>query len=273
VQDILNHPAVQGGIAPFVAALATVAVLQFFRMGGLAAGAGFATAVFLISGFSFSPLNVTNKIVLLGLAAPLAGLLADHAFRPTRLGHVMLALVAGAAAVWTFASVLQQKDLKHALLLGSGIAVFLAWLVGFALVQTEHSIRAGATGLGLGLGGGIACILGASAKFGSFALALGAASGAFLLWQIATNKRVHAGAAFALSVAMTAGLLLAGTMVLAQLPWYSLAVFALLPIATLLPLPERSHVLLQAIVASTYALAVAAGACALAWQSSGGTPG
>ena len=273
MEDILNHPAVQAGIAPFLAALIVVAVLQFARLGGLAAVAGFATAVFLISGFAFSPLNATNKIVLLGLAAPVVGLLVDFAFKPTRLGLVVLALAAGAAAVWTFMSVLQQKELQQALIIGGGCAAFLAWLVCFGLVQAEHSVRTGAVGLGLGLGGGIASILGASAKFGSYGLALGAASGAILLWQMVTNKRIHAGATFALTVSVTTGLLLAGTMVLAQLPWYSLAIFALVPLATLLPLPEKSPVFVQAIVASIYALAVAAGSCAMAWQSSGGTPG
>lgn len=273
VEHLLNHPAFQGGIAPFLAGLTAVAVLQFVRLGGIAPAAGFATAVFLISGFGFAPLNATNKIVLLGLAAPVVGLLVDFAFKPTRLGHAVLAAAAGAAAVWTFMSVLQQKEPMQALLIGGGVAVFLAWLVGIGLVNAEHSVRSGATGLGLGLGGGVACILGASAKFGSYALALGAASGAFLLWQMVTNKRIHAGATFSLAVSVTAGLLLAGTMVLAQLPWYSVAVFALVPLATLLPLPESSPVAVQAIVASIYALAVAAGACASAWQSSGGSPG
>jgi hypothetical protein len=273
VEHFLNHPAFQGGVAPFLAGLIAVAVLQFVRLGGLAPAAGFATAVFLISGFGFTPLNAANKIVLLGFAAPVVGLLVDFAFKPTRLGHAVLAVAAGAAAVWTFMSVLQQKELMQALLVGGGIAVFVAWLGGVGLLQAEHSVRSGATGLGLGLGGGVACILGASAKFGSYALALGAASGAFLLWQIVTNKRIHAGATFTLTVAVTAGLLLAGTTVLAQLPWYSLAVFALVPLATLLPLPEKSPVAAQAVVASIYALAVAAGACAMAWQSSAGTRG
>lgn len=272
MEDILNHPAVQAGIAPFLAALVVVALLQFVRLGGLAAVAGFGTAVFLISGFDFFPLNATNKIVLLGLAAPVVGLLLEFAFKPTRFGTVLLVLAAGAASVWAFMSVLQQKELAQALLIGGGVAAFLAWLVGFGLARAEDSIRAGAVGLGLGLGGGIAAILGASAKFGSYAIALGAASGAFLLWQMLTNKRIHAGAAFTLTVTVTAGLLLAGTMVLAQLPWYSLVMFALVPLATRLPLPEQSPVFAQAIVASVYALAVAASACALAWHSSGGTP-
>ena len=272
MESFLSHPAFQAGFAPFIAGLIVVAALQFLRLGGLAAVSGFATAVFLISGFGFTPLNATNKIVLLGIAAAVVGLLVDFAFKPTRFGHAVLAVAAGAAGVWTFTSVLQQKELMTALVAGGGIGVFLAWLAAAGLAQTGHSVRAGATGLGLGLGGGVACILGASAKFGSYALALGAASGAFLLWQMVTNRRVHAGATYTLSTAVIAGLLLTGTMMLAQLPWYSLAIFAVVPLATLLPLPEKSPVFAQVIVASVYALAVAAAACATAWHSSGGTP-
>lgn len=273
MEHFLNHPAVQSGIAPFIAGLIVVAVLQFVRLGGLAAVAGFATAVYLISGVGFAPLNTANRIVLLGLAASVAGLLVDFAFKPTRVGNAVLTLAAGVGAVWVFMSVLQQKELMQALLLGGGVAVFLGWLAGIGLLQSGHSVRAGATGLALGLGGGIACVLGASAKFGSYAFALGAASGAFLLWQMVANKRIHAGATFTLTVALTAGLALSGAMMLAHLPWYSLAVFALVPPAAMLPLPERSPVFAQAIVASAYALAVAAGACAMVWQSSGAAPG
>ena len=127
-------------------------------------------------------------------------------------------------------------------------------------------------GLGLGIGGGVASILSASALLGSFGLALGAGSAALLLWQTATGKPIQSGATFALSATLTAGLLLAGTMVLASLPWYALAVFALLPPATRLPIPEKSPVYLQSLVVSAYALVVAAVSCALIWHSSRGMP-
>jgi hypothetical protein len=54
-------------------------------------------------------------------------------------------------------------------------------------------------------------------------------------------------------------------MLLAKLPWYSLPALALIPLAVRLPIPERSGAALQTVVASFYALAVAGGACALAW--------
>ena len=70
MQELLANPAVQGGAAPFLAGLIAVVVLGRFRLGGLAVVAAFATAVYFIAGFTFSPLSATRKIILLGLAAP-----------------------------------------------------------------------------------------------------------------------------------------------------------------------------------------------------------
>ena len=49
---------------------------------------------------------------------------------------------------------------------------------------------------------------------------------------------------------------------------FVLAALALIPLAVRLPLPEKLPAWIQAIVASLYALVPAAGALALAWQSS-----
>ncbi len=85
MNDLLNHPAVQGGLAPFVAALIVALVLGRAKLAGLAVIAAFCTAVYLISGFGFTPLTATRKIVLLGLTAAAVGILTDFAFKPTRL--------------------------------------------------------------------------------------------------------------------------------------------------------------------------------------------
>src|SRR6266705_6169758 len=102
MQEMLANPAVQGGLAPFVAALIVAAFLAPFRLGGLAIVAAFATAVYFIDGFTFEPLTATRKIILLGLAAPVAGIVIDFAFRPTRLAASALPLPGAAAAAWIF---------------------------------------------------------------------------------------------------------------------------------------------------------------------------
>jgi len=274
VNELLNHPAVQGGVAPFVAALIVALVLGRAKLGGLAVIAAFCTAVYLISGFSFTPLTATRKIVLLALAAPVIGILADFAFKPTRLGTAILALAAGAATLWVFWPVLQQKDLKIAALLGGGAAVCVAWLVGFSLAALgAHPVRAGAAGLGIGIGVGVSAVLGASALYGQYGISLGAAAGAFLLPQMLGGKKYEAGATFMLPLALTGGLLAAATLILAQLPWYSLLALAFIPLAARLPAPEKSPLWIQAVAVSACTLAVAAVAIALTWQAAGGQSG
>src|SRR5260370_9077416 len=96
MQEMLANPAVQGGLAPFAAALIVAALLSPFRLGGLAVVAAFATAVYFVAGFTFSPLTATRKIILLGFAAPVAALGLDFPFRPTRFRAPMPALPAAA---------------------------------------------------------------------------------------------------------------------------------------------------------------------------------
>jgi hypothetical protein len=274
VNDILTHPAVQGGVAPFVAALIVALVLGRVRLGGLSVVAAFCVAVYLISGFGFVPLTATRKIVLLALAAPVVGILFDFAFKPSRLGSAILGLAAGAATLWVFWPVLQQKDLDIALLMGGGAAVCVAWLVGFSLAAlSAHPVRAGAAGLGLGIGVGVSAVYAASALYGQYGISLAAAAGAFLLPQMLSGKRYAAGATFVLPLALTGGLVAAATLILAQLPWYSLLALAFIPLAARLPAPERFPLWIQAVAVSACTLAVAAAAIGLAWQSAGGQSG
>lgn len=273
MNDLLNHPVIQGGVAPFVAALIVAMVLGRVRFGGLAVLAGFCATVQLVSGFVFEPLSATRKIVALALAAPLIGILLDFAFKPTRLGTAILALAAAAATLWVFWPILQQKDLKIVLTLGGSSALFIAWLVGFSQsFLSEHPIRAGAAGLGLGLGVGISAVLGASALYGIYGVSLGATAGAFLLPQMLSGKKYEAGATFTLPLTLTGGLLAAATLILAQLPWYSLLALAFIPLAARLPAPEKSPLWVQAVTISACTLAVAAAAIALTWQSGGRLP-
>lgn len=271
MDDFFNNPAVQGGVAPFVAGLVVALVLGRVRLAGLSVVAAFATAVFFVAGFTFTPLTATRKIILLAFAAPIVGMLADFAFKPTKLGAVVLALAGGAGALWAFWPVLAQKEAAQAWLLGGTAVASVAWLVGFSqMYLSDNGVRAGAAGLGLGLGTGVAAILGASASYGLYGIALGAGAGAFLLPQMITGKKTEAGATFMLTAALIAGLIAAGAMVLAELRWYSVLVLALVPVAATLPVPEKAPLWLQAVLVSLYAFVVAGAACALGWQFSRG---
>src|SRR5260370_11915334 len=132
MQEMLANPAVQGGLAPFAAALIVAALLAPFRLGGLAVVAAFATAVYFIAGFTFSPLTATRKIILLGFAAPLAGIVIDFALRPTRFEAGMLALARAAAAALIFWPLLEQKAFDRGLLLGGTAVLATAWPIGLS---------------------------------------------------------------------------------------------------------------------------------------------
>lgn len=270
MQDLLANPAVQGGVAPFIAGLIAAVLLGRFRLSGLAAVAAFATAVYFIAGFGFTPLSATRKIVLLGFAAPLAGMIVDFAFRPTRLGSYVLAIAGAAAAAWVFWPVLAQKDLARGLPVGATAVLAAAWTIAYSERRLAgDGVRAGASGLALGVGTGVAAIFGAALTYGLYGIAVAAGSGAFLLTQMITGKRSYAGATFTLSVTVVAILIASAAMILAQLPWYSVVVLALVPVAANLPVPAGAAIWLQAVLSSLYGLVVAGIACTLAWHAGG----
>jgi len=267
-EEFFGHPAVQGGVAPFVVGLVVTLLLQSVRLGGLAVVAAFATAVYFVAGFTFSPLTATRKIVLLGLLAPVIGISIDFGFKATRAGAGMLALAAGVVALWIFWPVLLQKEIAQIWLFGGVAAVAVAFMVGFGqMFLADHAVRAGAAGLGAGLGVGVAAILAASATYGLYGIALGAGSGAFLLVQMLRGKPGTAGATFTLPAMLIPGLVAVGAMVLAQLPWYSVLVLALVPVGARLPVPPSARVWQQAMLLSLYTFIIAGIACYLAWHS------
>ena len=270
MQEFLDHPAVQGGIAPFVAGLLVAALFAPVRLAGLAAAAGFITTVYLVGGLTFVPLTATRKIVVVALAAVVVGLFVDLAYKPTRAAGPVLAVLFGAASLWVFWSVLAQKPMNEMLMRGGGVALFVAWLVGFSHALRDRPVRAGASGLSLGLGVGIAAILAASASFGQYGMAVGAGCGGFLLVQMVRGRAIVAGTTLTLSAGATLALVAAGAMMLAELPWFALPALGLVPLAARIPLHASLPVWGEAILSSFLAGIPAAAACFLVWQSSRG---
>jgi hypothetical protein len=267
LEEFFNHPAVQGGVAPFIVGLIAAALLQRLRLGGLAVAAAFFTAVYFVAGFNLSPLTATRKIFLIGLAAPALGVLFDFAFTPARTAALLAALTVAAGA-WGFWPFIGHKPLSEIWLAASAAALALAFSVWFShKMLAADGVRAGAAGLALGLGTGAAAILAGSASYGLLGIALGAGSGAFLLVQMISGKKAAAGATFMLPAASLAGLLAVGSMFLAKLPWYAVVALALVPVGAWLPAPPRP-VWLQAFLLSLFAFIIAGGACFLAWHAS-----
>lgn len=273
MQEILNHPAVQGGVAPFIVGLIVAALFAPVRLAGLAALAGFAVTVYLVGAFNFVPLTATRKIVLVSLVAAIVGVGVDLAFKPTRASGAVLGLLFGAAAIWVFWSVLAQKPTNEMLIRGGGVAALVAWMVAVFHALGDKPVRAGAAGLCLGLGVGMAAILAASASFGQYGMAVGAACGGFLLVQMIRGKIIAAGATLTVTAGVSLGLIASGAMMLAELPWLTLPVLALVPLAALIALPRRLPVWGEAILSSLLAGIPALAACYIVWQSSRGMTG
>ena len=263
----LNDPMVQASLAPFLAGLLVTLALFKLRLGGLAAVAGFCTTAWLIGELQFTPLTAKRKLMLLAVAAPALGLLADLALRPGRGTAYLLGVVFGALAVWVFSSVLVQKAPVQAFVIGGGVVVFVAWTVAFTAALHGNSVRAGAVGLGLGLGVGFAALMAASASYAQLGMALGAASGGFLLVQMILGRRIDAGLVFALAAGVQGALVAAGALMLASLGWVELAILAAVPIAARLPAPTRWPVWAQTILISLYTLACGGAAAAMAYRA------
>jgi hypothetical protein len=273
MEELLGHPAVQGGVAPFIVGLLVVLLLQWMRLGGLVVVAAFATAVWFIAGFTFSPLTATRKLILLGFCAPAVGMLVDFAFKPNRAGMALLAVGAGAAAMWVFWPVLAHREGWQLAEFGGAATLATIVMVGCGqMLLAGDGLRAGAAGLGAGLGVGVASIMAASATYGLYGISVAAGSGAFLLVQMVRGKPIAAGATFTLPAMLLCALIGSGAMILAQLPWYSLAVIALVPFGARLPVPGRAPAWGRAVLLSLYTFVIAGIACFLAWHSTGGTP-
>jgi hypothetical protein len=268
LEEFLANPVVQGGVAPFLVALVVAVALQPVRLGGLAPLAAFLTCMYLVSGLQLFPLSATRRLLLVGTAAPLVGMLLDFAFRPQRLGAALLALAALGCALWVFWPVLVQKPIAQVWVLGGAMVVAVGLLVVWGQARlAQDSVRAGAGALAAGLGIGVGAIFSASASYGLYGIALGAGAGAFLLPQMVLGRKFFAGATFTLTAMLLAGLIASGAAILAQMPWHALLVFAFVPIAASLPTPDRAPVWLQAVLCSLYGFAVAAVGCLLAWPS------
>jgi hypothetical protein len=270
MQELLEHPAVQGGLAPFVIALITALLLRPARLSGLAIVAGFAITVYLVSGFAIEPLTTTRKLVWLGLASGLLVLPLSLANRT--LWRSVIATLAAVAAVWMAVRILQQHATLEAVQWGAGGALYVSWLVYWMDDLRDAPVRAASVGMALGLGTGAAALIGASALLGQYGLSLGAAAAAYLLVLVTGRRQLAGGRSFTLPMAFIAGLVGYLAVLTAQLPWYALPVLAVVPVAGKLPVSARMTPWLQAAVLSIVALAIAAGAVYLSWRVNGAPP-
>lgn len=266
MDELLQNPAVQAGVAPFVVALAVAVALARTRFLGLAQVAGFLVLVALSIGFSFQSLTATRKLVLLGAASGL-GVLAIEALPDKRklISWVVTGIFA-LGTVWMLWRLLAQRELPAAALAGVLGAAFVAFLVASTLKVSQADPVAGSSaGLMLGLGMGALGVLGASAVLGSVAISVGASAGAALLVQMLRGQPASVGSSIALpaaTVAALAGVLASQS---GSLPWYCLPPMLATPWATRLVPGALQATWLRAVAASALALIPMLIAIGLAW--------
>jgi hypothetical protein len=273
INEMLVNPAFQSGIIPFVAAL--IAGLILNRLGwywsGLALMAGFVATVYLTVGFQFQPWTSTRKILVLGFAAAGLGVFLDFYPWSRRWFAALLFGLGAAAVLWVIWPVLQRREGLDGWLLGVSCVLYSGWCVaGMEFLRSKPAHAAGAI-IALGFGTGAVTLLGASALLGQLGLALGAAAGALGL-LVSFARKVEVGSTALLPAGVLLGLIGISGHVYAKVPWYSLAMLALVPVCARVPLSPQWPRWLQTLTALILAGAPAGIAAWLVWRVAGGVP-
>lgn len=261
---LLTHPAIQAVLAPFLIALLTAELLQRLRLSGLAIIAGLAITIYLVSSFSLVPLNSTRKIVWIGLASGLLTIpliLLNWAFwRP------ILTVLAASAAVWVTWHALLSHPTATAIQWGLGCALYLGWLVFWMDDLQDSPVRAASAGMALGLGTGMTIMLTGATVLGKFDLAVGSAAAAYLFIMFVSNSHLPSGRSLTLPLTLVAGLTACFIVLTSKLPWYTLVVLGVIPLAAKLPVSEQSPVWVQATLLSAATLACAVAGIYFSWH-------
>jgi len=275
MESFFAQPPVQSALAPFVASL--VLALGLWRAParwqGLAIVAGLLLAVLLIIGPALMPLTSTRKIVVASLGLPVLAILLDVAPWRWRARVGVAVLLAVLALLWVLWPVLLRREPGEAVLLGAGLALYVAAvLVVFARLGRCCARLAGAA-LGFAVATGVMVIMAASALYGQLAFALAAAVAGLTvvrLWRPGLDENAACfGLSGAMAVAVPLALLGAAASVYARLPMTALPLLALSPLLALLPLAMGRPAWLRVVIAGLLTLPPSAGAIYLTWQAAG----
>ena len=273
MDELLTNPAIQAAAIPFITALVIGLLLKpvGWYWAGLAVIAGFYASVSLITGFEFTPLTSTRKLVLIGMCAAAVGLALDYLAPKPRQLYPLLAVLGGGAVLWLIWPPLMRMEGAALWVSGAGSVAYVIWILLAFEGLRNRALRADAALMSLGLGTGIAALMGASALLGQLAAALAAAMGAFLLLSI-FKKTLPVGLLMLLPAALLSGLIGISAMTYAQLPWISLLALAAIPLLARIPLPKKLPLWGQAAALVTLTLPAAAGAIYLVWREAGAPP-
>jgi hypothetical protein len=227
---LLEHPAVQAAVLPFLVALVVAAVLRKTHHVGLAITAAFLCAAAFTVGFQFESLTAVKKLVLVAIAAAVLGavLQSRHAHMQ-RVDRMMIMVGVVLAVLWMLQRILLQQPPAAAALAGAmAIAYTLAVLAGAGRASNDP-VAAAASTLVTGVATGALALFGASALLAQLGIAIGAGAGAVLLLLVVFGARAPGGWTLAFSAQVTAALVAVLAVASGSLPWYCLLPVPLAP--------------------------------------------
>ncbi|MBN4073731.1 hypothetical protein JYU18_00535 [bacterium AH-315-E07] len=231
--ELLNHPAIEAGIAPFLIALVLGAALpkRWAWWSALVFALAYFFAAWLILDGRLTPLSSSRKLVMLGLGAVIIGLIARRLFSSAALQQALIVL-AIAAVGWLIWPMLIRADLIQQAILAGASGIYALWLT-FAFHQMrdeEFAISVSATVLGFATG--LCALIGASALLGELGIAIGASAAAISLYGL--SRRIDHSARFYFPVAVLCALIGIASVLYAKVPWYVLISLASIPLIAML---------------------------------------
>jgi hypothetical protein len=269
--NLFDFPEVQSFVLPLLTALLVGTAADRFGLANRGIGmiAGFIVAVLFVNGVELQPLTAARKIILLGLAAAVVGAFVDQrraAWAGRPLYFAMLSLLVGA---WVLAVTLLRKSGMELLIASAGSALYTAWIVYWLDRLHDDELRATSATVSLGLGTGIAAVIGSSGLFGQLAVAVSAGAGGVMLLALLRKKNTT-GSVLTLPAGMLLSLIGCSAVVFADLPWIVLVILGLIPpLAHRVPAPESWSRWRRAAFLTISTLALAGIALAYAWYLAG----
>lgn len=232
MNDLLDNPAVQAGVVPFVAAFVLALLLARTRYLAAVVVVGLGVLLCLTIGFTFESMTSVRKLIVVTFAAGAAALVLEAAkVSGRRQVMAALALASALAGLWVVQRILAQQDAGAAWSAGAAVFVFVLALVGGTLAAGADPLRASAIGACLGWGSGVLAVLGASALLGQIGIALGTACAAAALAQMLRGRPAPAGWTLGLPAGVGAALVGVLACATGELRWYLLTPLLLAPLA------------------------------------------
>lgn len=272
MQNWLNDPFVQSAVLPFLGALVVTALLGRIapRWSGLALVCGVLVTVQVMN-LDMARLDSTTKIVLLGVAAAVLGLVRDRVASGRGWIPAAIFLVGAAAIAWVIWPVLMRREGLAFWYLLAGAVVYSGWMWAASELVRDDVQRCAVTAVAVGTATALCVVLGASAKLGQLGGAVAAAGGAYLAVAL-VKPSLAGGSVMGLPATAFGALLGYAALVYAKLPWYCLPPIALIPALARVPVPSglsrwwRVCILLAAVAPAVIVAVV------LAWRGAGPPP-